>query len=96
MSNLPEKPEEIIDLVAKSQYLKVNTEIGEIKLEAHNEVNLQPKGTPLGVKLKLEETGDITPTITFDTKKLREPSKNINPSEIVDNAIEEYLNEEEI
>ena len=48
MSNLPEDPEEIIDLVAKSQYLKVNTELGEIKLEAHNEINLQPKGTPLG------------------------------------------------
>jgi hypothetical protein len=96
MSNLPEEPEEIIDLVAKSQYLKVNTELGEIKLEAHNQINLQPKGTPLGVKLKLEETGDITPTITFDTKKLREPSKKINPSEIVDNAIEEYLNDEEI
>jgi hypothetical protein len=96
MSNLPEDPEQVIDLVAKSQYLKVNTELGEIKLEAHNQINIQPKGTPLGVKLKLEETGDITPTITFDTKKLREPSKNINPCEIVDNAIEEYLSEEEI
>ena len=96
MSNLPEEPEEIIDLVAKTQYLKVNTELGEIKLEAHNQINIQPKGTPLGVKLKLEETGDITPTITFDTKKLREPAKKINPSEIVDNAIEEYLNDQEI
>lgn len=96
MSNLPEEPEEIIDLVAKTNYLKVNTELGEIKLESHNQVNIQPKGTPLSVKLKLEETGDITPTITFDTKKLREPSKNINPSEIVDNAIEEYLNDQEI
>jgi hypothetical protein len=96
MSNLPEDPEQVIDLVAKSQYLKVNTELGEIKLEAHNQINIQPKGTPLGVKLKLEETGDITPTITFDTKKLREPAKKINPSEIVDNAIEEYLNDQEI
>jgi hypothetical protein len=96
MSNLPEDPEQVIDLVAKSQYLKVNTELGEIKLEAHNQINIQPKGTPLGMKLKLEETGDITPTITFDTKKLREPAKKINPSEIVDNAIEEYLNDQEI
>jgi len=96
MNNLPEEPEEIIDLVAKTNYLKVNTELGEIKLESHNQVNIQPKGTPLGLKLKLEETGDITPTITFDTKKLREPAKNINASEIVDNAIEEYLNDQEI
>jgi hypothetical protein len=94
MANLPEDHEEIIDLVAKTQYLKINSELGEIKLEAHNQVNIQPKWTPLGMKLKLEETGDITPTITFDTKKLRESAKKINPSEIVDTAIEEYLNDQ--
>ena len=44
MSNLPE---DIIDLVSKTEYLKINSELGEIKLEAHNQVNMQPKGTPL-------------------------------------------------
>jgi hypothetical protein len=91
MSNLPE---DIIDLVSKTEYLKINSELGEIKLEAHNQVNIQPKGIPLGIKLKLEETGDITPTITFDTKKLKEPIEKINPSEVVDNAIEDYMNHE--
>jgi hypothetical protein len=91
MSNLPE---DIIDLVSKTEYLKINSELGEIKLEAHNQVNIQPKGIPLGIKLKLEETGDITPTITFDTKKLKEPIEKINPSEVVDNAIEDYMNNE--
>jgi hypothetical protein len=94
MSNLPEDPKDIIDLVSKTEYLKINSELGEIKLEAHNQVNIQPKGTPFGTKLKLESDGKVTPTITFDTKKLKEPIKKINPSEIVDNAIEDYLNHE--
>jgi hypothetical protein len=91
MSNLPEDPKDIVDLVSKTEYLKINSELGEIKLEAHNQVNIQPKGTPLGMKLKVEQTGDVTPTLTFDTKKLKELIKKINPSEIVDNAIEDYM-----
>jgi hypothetical protein len=92
MNNFPEEPEEIIDVIAKTQYLKVENELGEIKLEAHNQVNLQPKGTPLGMRLKVEETGDITPTITFDTKKLRESNNVIDSKQIVDQALEDYEN----
>jgi hypothetical protein len=92
MNNLPEEPEEIIDVIAKTQYLKVENELGEIKLDAYNQINFQPKGTPLGMKLKVEETGDIIPTITFDTKKLREPSKVIDTKQIVDKALEDYEN----
>lgn len=91
MSNLPE---DIIDLVSKTEHLKINSELGEIKLEAHNQVNIQPKGTPFGTKLKLESDGKVTPTITFDSKKLREPKVNINAKQMLDAAIEEYLNHE--
>jgi hypothetical protein len=91
MSNLPE---DIIDLVSKTEYLKINSELGEIKLEAHNQVNMQPKGTPFGTKLKLESDGKVTPTITFDSKKMRESKVNINAKQMLDAAIEEYLNHE--
>jgi hypothetical protein len=94
MSNLPEDPKDIIDLVSKTEYLKINSELGEIKLEAHNQVNIQPKGTPFGTKLKLESDGKVTPTITFDSKKLRTPKVNINAKQMLDTAIEEYLNHE--
>lgn len=93
---LPSNPEEVIDLVAKTGYLKVENEELSISLDSHNQVNIQPKGTPLGAKLRVEESGDITPIITFDTKKLRELRKEINPSETLDKAIEDYLNEQEI
>jgi hypothetical protein len=94
MSNLPEDPKDIIDLVSKTEYLKINSELGEIKLEAHNQVNIQPKGTPFGTKLKLESDGKVTPTITFDSKKLREPKVNIDAKQMLDAAIEKYLNNE--
>lgn len=93
---LPSNPEEVIDLVAESGCLKVENDELSISLDAHNQINIQPKGTPLGAKLRVEESGDITPMITFDTKKLREPRKEINAIEMLDKAIEDYLNGQEI
>ena len=93
MSNLSEEPEDIVDLVSKTEYLKINTELGEIKLEAHNRVNIQPDETPFGIGVEVEESGDITPILTFDTKKLREPRKNIDAKQMLDDALEDFLNE---
>ena len=93
MNNLPKEPEDIIDLASKTEYLKINTELGEIKLEAHNRVNIQPDETPFGIKIKVEDSGDVTPTLTFDTKKLREPRKNIDAKQMLDDALEDFLNE---
>ena len=94
MNNLSEEPEDIVDLVSKTEYLKINTELGEIKLEAHNRVNIQPDETPFGIGVEVEESGDITPILTFDTKKLREPRKNIDAKQMLDDALEDYLNEQ--
>ena len=82
-----------LDIAAKAEYLKINTELGEIKLEAHNRVNIQPDGTIFGTKIKVEENGNITPTLTLDTKKLRQPRKNIDAKQMLDDALEDFLNE---
>ena len=92
IENAPQEPEHTIDLISKSEYLKINTELGEIKLEAHNRVNIQPDETPFGIKIEVEENGNIAPTLTFDTKKLREPRKNIDAKQMLDDAIEDFLN----
>jgi hypothetical protein len=42
-----------LDIAAKAEYLKINTELGEIKLEAHNRVNIQPDETPFGIKIEV-------------------------------------------
>ena len=94
MENIPDKPEDIIDIVSRAGYLKVENEDLSISLEAHNKVNIQPKGTIFGAKIKVEDNGSITPTLTFDTKKLREPKKDIDPEQILDDALEEYWNEQ--
>jgi hypothetical protein len=93
--NLPQEPKDTndaIDIIAISGYLKVDTDIGEIKLNSHNTIEIQPKGTPFGAQVTVEDDGSITPTLTFDTKKMREPKKNINPEEILDDALEEFFN----
>jgi hypothetical protein len=94
IDNLPEEPEEIIDIAAKAGYLKVDTELGEIKLNSHNSMEIQPKGTPFGAKVKVENDGSVTPTITFDTKKLRDPKKNIDTKQMLDDALEDFFNEQ--
>jgi hypothetical protein len=90
IENLPEEPEEIVDIAAKAGYLKVENGLGEIKLNSHNSVEIQPKGTPFGAKVKVNNDGSITPTLTFDTKKLREPKKNIDTKQLLDDAIDDF------
>lgn len=91
MENLPDDPTEIVDILARTKILKVEDETGSITLEAHNQVNIQPKGTPFGAKLKLESDGSVTPTLTFDSKKMRPVIKKTDPKEALDNALEDYF-----
>ena len=91
MDNLPDE-KGALDIIAKSGYLKVENEDLSISLESHNQVNIQPKGSIFGAKVKVEEDGSITPTLTFDTKKLRGPKKNIDSEQMLDDALEEYWN----
>jgi len=90
--NLPQEPEKIVDIAAKAEYLKVDTNLGEVKLNSHNSVELQPDGTIFGTKIKVEESGNVTPTLTFDTKKMREPKKKIDAKQMLDDALEDFFN----
>ena len=94
LENAPQEPEDNVDIVSKAGYLKVESDIGEIKLNSHNSVELQPDGTIFGTKIKVEESGNITPTLTFDTKKLRGPRKKIDAKQMLDDALEDFLNEQ--
>jgi hypothetical protein len=93
IDNLPEEPEENIDIAAKAGYLKVKTDIGDIKLNSHNSLEVQPKGTSFGAGVKVEQDGNIIPTLTFDTKKMKEPRKQIDAKQMLDDALEDFLNE---
>jgi hypothetical protein len=94
IENAPHGPEDNVDIVAKAGYLKVESDIGEIKLNSHNSIEVQPEGTLFGAKVKVEENGNITPTLTFDTKKLRGPRKKIDAKQMLDDALEDFFNEQ--
>lgn len=56
-------------------------------------IDIQPKGTPLGTKIKIQENGEIVPALTLDTKKMRE-MKKIDAKQILDDALEDFLDED--
>lgn len=86
---LPDSTEEVIDLLAKTKQLKVETDAGSVMLESHNSVNIQPSGTPFGTKMKVAD-GSNSAALTFDSKKMRPPKKNIDFDQLIDDAISEY------
>jgi septum formation topological specificity factor MinE len=88
--NLPDSEKDIVDVLAKAGYLKASNDKVEISLESANILNVQPKGNVFGAKIKVEDNGSITPTLTFDTKKLREKKNHISPEDLIDNALEEF------
>lgn len=90
IDNLPDSEKDAVDLLAKSGYLKASNDEVEISLESADTLNIQPKGNIFGAKVKVEDNGDITPTLTFDTKKLREKPNYIPPKDIVDKALEDF------
>lgn len=89
IENLPNDPDEIVDILARAEYLKIENENVMIKFENHNTINVQPKGTPFGAKLNMDE--DPSLTFTFDSKKMRDAGKKFIAKDVIDNAIDDYL-----
>lgn len=90
IEGLPEDAEQTLDAIAGTGILKASTPLGEIKLRSSQEIELQPAGTPFGVRIKREDDGSITPTLLFDSKKLRDKPKTIDAEDIVSKALEEF------
>jgi hypothetical protein len=90
VEGLPGDAEEALDQLGRTGALQLNTALGDIKLRSSQEIELQPSGTPFGVRLKKEDDGSITPTLLFDSKKIREKRKPLNAEDIVNKALEEF------
>jgi hypothetical protein len=91
IENNPQNLNDSIDIAAEAEYLKVTSNVGDVKLNSYNEIELQPKGTIFGARIKVEENGNVTPTLTFDTKKLWTKNEKFNPKDIVDQALTDFL-----
>ena len=96
IENSPQNLNDTIDIAADAEYLKVTSNVGDVKLNSYNEIELQPKGTIFGARIKAEENGTITPSLTFDTKKLWTKNEKFNPKDIVDQALTDFLDNQNV
>lgn len=96
IDNLPEDEKDIVDILAKAGYLKASNDKLEVSLESYNTINIQPKKNIFGAKIKVEENGSITPTLTFDTKKLRDDSNKTDPKDAIDDALNQFMEENDV
>jgi hypothetical protein len=91
IDNLPDDGKDIVNILAEAGYLKASNDKLEVSLESYNTLNIQPKKNIFGAKIKVEDNGSITPTLTFDTKKITDNSNGTNPSDAVDEALNKFL-----
>ena len=87
---LPEDEKDVVDILGKAGYLKAENDKIKVSLDSANTLNIQPKGTPFGAKVRVEQDGSVTPTLTFDTKKLRDKPNYVPPKDVVDKALEDF------
>lgn len=90
IDGLPDDQKDVIDILGKAGYLKAENDKIKISLDSANTLNIQPKGTPFGAKVRVEQDGSVTPTLTFDTKKLRDKPNYVPPKDVVDQALEDF------
>ena len=96
IENSPQNLNDTIDIAADAEYLKVTSNVGDVKLNSYNEIELQPKGTIFGARIKVEEDGNVTPALTFDTKKLWDKNERFDSKDTVDKALEDFWDNQNV
>jgi len=91
MENSLNSEEYAIDVLAKAGYLKAENDKISVSLDSANTLSIQPKGTIFGMKVKVEQDNTLTPSLTIDTKKLRDKGRYTPPEKLLDQAIENFL-----
>jgi len=91
MENSLNSEEYAIDVLAKAGYLKAENDKISVSLDSANTLSIQPKGTIFGMKVKVEKDNSLTPSLTIDTKKLRDTGRYTPPEKLLDQAIENFL-----
>jgi len=95
IDDFPGSEEDVVDILAKAGYLKVENDKVEVSLDSSDTLNIQPKKNIFGLKITVEEDNSITPTLTFDTKKLR-GEKYIDYKKVLDDALENFYKENNV
>jgi len=95
-NNFPDEEKDLIDIIAKAGYLKASNDKVTVSLDSADTLNIQPKGTVFGAKVKVENDGSVTPTLTFDTKKLRDKGRYTPPKQSIDDALKDFWGDENV
>ena len=96
MENSPDSTEDVVNILAKQEYLKAENDNIKVSLDSANTLNVQPKGTVVGTKVKVEKDGSITPILTLDTKKLRDKGRYTSPKDALDQALKDFLDNQNV
>jgi hypothetical protein len=91
IENNPEPIENAMDIFAKAGYVKAENDKISVSLDSANTLSIQPKGTIFGMKVKVEKDNLLSPSLTFDTKKLRDKGRYTSPKEALDQALKDFL-----
>ena len=91
MENSLNSEEYAIDVLAKAGYLKAENDKISVSLDSANTLAIQLKGTIFGAKVTAEQDGSVTPSLTVDTKQLRDKGRYTPPEKLLDQAIENFL-----
>ena len=84
---------EELDDIVKTKLLKTETALGSITLSSSSSIDLQPNGTPLGLRI-LERQGQLAYMALLDTKKLQDSNQFKGASKAVDEALTSFQDEE--
>lgn len=90
MSEIPDSYEDVVDLAGKARLLKAKNSKGSIELRDSETIEVQPSGTPLGMRLRAKDNGELIPTVLFSTDKMRDPKKAVNAEDVVDSALADW------
>jgi hypothetical protein len=96
MENAPDSSKDVVDILAKVEYLNAENDKLKVSLESANTLNIQPKGTVFGAKLKVENNGNVATSVTFDTKKLRDKGRYTSPKDALDQALKDFLDNQNV
>ena len=91
MENSPDSIKDAVDIIAKAGYLKAENDKISVSLDSANTLAIQLKGTIFGAKVTAEQDGSVTPSLTVDTKQLRDKGRYTPPEKLLDQAIENFL-----
>lgn len=91
--NIDNITDKIYNALTKSKLLSLNINDISMTMISKNTFDILLKNKPIGVRVNYnEQNNDFAVSLSYDTNRVKNKSKTIDPSKMLDDAIEDYLN----